>query len=468
MTKVGKKQISDPIHGVIELTDVEVQIVCSRSFQRLRNIKQLGLAHYVFPGADYSRFSHSIGACYVMGRILSVLREWDPANLTDQAIQEYRIAALLHDVGHYPFSHATEYAFKNVYSSSLFAATGAETAAAGPIVEYIMHDSVSGLLLREDSEISEILKGQGIEPTDVENTIRRQKPQSFLSNLISSDLDADRIDYLLRTAHHAGLPYGSVDIDYLLTQMVLDSEGRVCLTPKALRAADHLLLCRYFDYQQVTYHKTVAGFEWVLKACIADLVEAGQLDGSKPAVEEMVRRGKWAEFDDGHLVDLIRKQRMGSSSEDVKLRAAAVLDRKPPLVLAQDEQIAKRDDLHKKDRRRLYKHALQQCANRFGIPEERFTVWDPGAMTLTKIGGHVDVSDLSETDPKQQDALEQAVRIFDKETGGSMPIQREMRSLMSVLADHGVRPLRLYVLLDEQQKCQTADMSKFVRTVLGD
>jgi uncharacterized protein len=461
MAKAGK-QFSDPIHGVVALNDLEVGIVCTRTFQRLRNVKQLGLAHYVFPGADYSRFSHSLGACHVMGRILKVLREQEGGgNLSDAEIQKYRIAALLHDVGHYPFSHATEYAFKNVYSSSLFEKAGQKDS----IVGYIMHESVTGLILREDPEISKILRAAGIEPDEIENTIRRQEPKQFLSNLISSDLDADRIDYLLRTAHHAGLPYGSVDIDYLLTQMRLDSSGRVCLTPKALRAAEHMLLCRYFDYQQVTYHRAVAGFEWLLKGCIADLVSSEKLDGSKPAIESRVRSGAWSDFDDGELVTLIRGIRAEPPSAIAGLRAAAVLDRRPPVVLAQDEQIVQRDALRNNDRRKLYDLALEKCATKHGLPPDNFTVWDPGPMTLTKIGGHVDASDIAGSDSKKQDALEQAVRII-KRDGTSEPMQQDRSSLMSVLSDHGVRPLRLYGIVDESQRDLIKEMRKTVSEAL--
>ena len=119
MAKTGEKQISDPIHEVIALTDLEVKVIKTRTFQRLRNVKQLGLAHYVFPGADYSRFSHSLGACHVMGRILKVLEPHADGKLSPQVQQTYRLAALLHDVGHFPLSHATEYAFRNCYAGTL-------------------------------------------------------------------------------------------------------------------------------------------------------------------------------------------------------------------------------------------------------------------------------------------------------------------------------------------------------------
>lgn len=463
------RQISDPIHGVIKLTPLEVEIVGTRAFQRLRNVRQLGLAHYVYPGADYSRFSHSVGACHVMGQIVEVLRDYAPEHLTPHTIQMYRIAALLHDVGHYPFSHATEYAFKNYYSQTLFGGGGATKP-----IPYIMHESVTGLIIREDSQISSTLKEGGIDPKQVETTIRRSAPTTYLSNLISSDLDADRIDYLLRTAHHAGLPYGEVDIDYLLTQMRLDKDRRVCITPRAIRAADHMLLCRYFDYQQVSFHKAVQGFEWVLKGCIGDLVEAKRIDGSEENVERMVRTGTWSVFDDVSLFNEIRWLRANSDSADVKLRAECVLERKPPVVLGQTENILRQEELANEAQRKLYAKALKECSQKFGIPESRMSLWDPGPLTLTKIGGHVDVAalakaksedkEVAKSAQKDEDALEQAVRILNEETNASSPIQGERRSLMSVLADHGARPMRIYALLSDDEKKNVGEMKKFIKS----
>src|ERR1700723_1913060 len=100
------KRIADPVHGTIELRDVELEIVGTNIFQRLRNVKQLGLAHLVYPAADYSRFSHSLGACHVAGLITNALTGGKHIELSDADISLYRVAALLHDVGHYPFSHA--------------------------------------------------------------------------------------------------------------------------------------------------------------------------------------------------------------------------------------------------------------------------------------------------------------------------------------------------------------------------
>jgi HD superfamily phosphohydrolase len=166
--------------------------------------------------------------------------------------------------------------------------------------------------LTQDSELREVLTNAGYEPTDISSGFRRVNPPR-LTNLISSDLDADRIDYLLRTAHHTGLPYGSVDIDYFLSQMRVDERDRICITPRALRTADHFLLSRYFDYQQVPYHKTVAALELVLKDVIAELLEQEKIDGSAEWVSRTVVNGEWPDFDDGLI---LRTQQMVEQKRD--------------------------------------------------------------------------------------------------------------------------------------------------------
>jgi hypothetical protein len=234
MAEFNARRISDPVHDTIGLSEVEDAIIASRAFQRLRNVKQLGLASLVFPGADYSRLSHCVGVCHVTGRILSALAANNlDLKLDSTRIQAYRLAGLLHDIGHYPFSHAMEEAIQNYRANALLKP--------GQAIKIINHEVVGKQILDKDPEITEILHKFKIEPTSVSAIFNRSQPDT-LTNLISSDLDADRIDYLLRTAYFSGLPYGGIDLEYLLTQLRLDKEGRLCLTRKAICAADHFLL----------------------------------------------------------------------------------------------------------------------------------------------------------------------------------------------------------------------------------
>jgi HD superfamily phosphohydrolase len=138
MKRFSMKRIADPIHGSIGLSELELAVINSKVFQRLRNIKQLGLAYLVFQGADYSRFSHSVGVCHVTGLIMESLRESGTAGtIDDRELQLYRLAGLLHDVGHYPFSHAMEHAIADHYSNKILE---------GAYTRYFKHEAVSKLI----------------------------------------------------------------------------------------------------------------------------------------------------------------------------------------------------------------------------------------------------------------------------------------------------------------------------------
>lgn len=339
-------RITDPVHGTIELSKLEIDLLSTRAFQRLRNVKQLGLAHLVFPGADYSRLSHSLGVNHVTSKILDSLMQNSDVSIGDEEYELYRLAGLLHDIGHYPYSHTFENAVSTYYQGGsqpdlfeysaqiaqvetppIFDEAAAQTPAS------LDHEDVGRELLDHDPEIAEVLKRYGIAPADIHGIFSRQPSKDGtaprFANLISSDLDADRIDYLSRTARHTGLPYGLVDIDYLLSQMRLDRSGRICLDPSALRTADHFLLGRYFDYQQVNFHKTVAALEWALHDVINALLVSGVLDCSPTAIRRKIATSEWSHFDDLEILGLVRDLENSTLNDVIRAKVQAVTQRIP-------------------------------------------------------------------------------------------------------------------------------------------
>jgi uncharacterized protein len=214
------KSITDPIYGYIGLSELEAEVVSSSAFQRLHNVRQLGLAHLVFPSAGYSRFSHSVGACHVAGRILDALENNAPSSAPKgKRKQLYRLAALLHDIGHYPFSHATEIAVQSFYvGGSVLDLVGSETAESAK--EGLHHEEVGGLVIGGDREIRDALQHHGYDLDDLLAIFSKSKPD-ILFGLISSDLDCDRLDYLRRSAHACGVPYGEVDVDFIISKSLL-------------------------------------------------------------------------------------------------------------------------------------------------------------------------------------------------------------------------------------------------------
>ncbi len=444
-------RISDPVHGTVGLTKVEKDVVAAPAFQRLRNVKQLGLAGLVYPACDYSRFAHSVGACHVAGRVLSRLTP------DDDVVQRYRLAALLHDCGHYPFSHAMERAVAN-HSTRTMVGVGSQ-----PSPSPMTHERVGKELVRCDPDLTSALTRAGVEPAAITAIFTREAPVDQFANLISSDLDADRIDYLLRTAHHSGLPYGAVDIDYLLDHLRVDGRGRVCIDERAARTVDHFLLCRFFDYQQVTFHKTVVGLELVLESVLSRLLETGAVDCSEAALTEMIRSGAWVSFDDAAMSNEIRKVSAdGGAPQEDRLRAKAVLLRNPPKALYQQDRFVPRNGArHALDKGRLAREKQARWAEKFNLPAERFYIWEKAAM-FTKAGVAVPVSHLANVG----DDVEQAVRVLSRGETESVPAAEREGSLMRILAEQALYTLRIYVLLDDGESDKRAGMCSQIATDL--
>ena len=477
--KYSHARITDPVHGTIELSQLEIDLVSTGAFQRLRNVKQLGLAHLVFPGADYSRFSHSIGVNHVTGKILDALKSNTGAHIKDDEYELYRLAGLLHDVGHYPYSHTFEDAVSTYYQDRFQTdlVTNADESSqveTGPhlsethdqTLTSLDHEDVGRALLKRDPEITAVLASYGIDPSDIDRIFSRQPSDDGqiprFANLISSDLDADRIDYLSRTAQHTGLPYGLVDIEYLLSQMRLDQKERICLDPSALRTAEHFLLGRYFDYQQVNFHKTVASLEWALQGVINALLSSGAIDCSPNAIERKIEGGEWPHFDDYEIWRLVRELENDPPSEVVRAKTRAITRRVPPKLIGSIEFFGNRSRLTEYN---LYMQFLNSTcddlATTLGIDRQLWYVWGSKKMSLTKLGASLPVSLTVSEREDNDDALEQSV--FIKDGDESKPISAIPRSLMSVLSENMLFSTRVYVILENDDEAQRRDILSRVR-----
>ncbi len=443
-----QKMIADPVHGTVGLSKFETGILDTAAFQRLRSIKQLGLAHYVYPGADFSRFSHSVGVLHVTGKFLSAL-EATGQKIQKKVYRACRAAALVHDIGHYPFSHTWEQVAENHYKSQVLEPKGASDVigASGLNTDlFWKHERVAKELLLYDPALKPLLEKAKVDVDELASYFNREQPGP-LANLVSSDLDADRVDYLLRTALHTGLPYGAVDLPYLITQLRLDKDGSVCLDPRALRTADHLILCRFFDRQQVAHHKSATAFELLLKDVIASLLllPDSAVATSPKDVTTRIKNGEWYEFTDSFVMTQIVKLGRESGDELVRQKASSVIRRKPPKLLADMERFASRYS----DERKRFRLEVKEVKRQVKVLEDemelagRLFVWDPPPMPLTKIGAVVPVVP-DEEDEEADDAYEQSIQILDRRKGTSRPITSCKNSLLSVLGQQSFYALRVY------------------------
>jgi len=257
------KVIRDPLWNNIRLEPLAVRLIDTPAFQRLRYVRQLGLAFLVYPGASHSRFEHAIGTYHLARRALDLLGErGDLREIGEVGCAWVRIAALLHDIGHYPFSHALE---------EIGALHHEEVAR--PMIE---EGEIGGILRRElgadaPEQIVRLIRGGGV-------------GDHPLQGLISGSLDLDKIEYLRRDALMCGVPYGEIDADRLLNSLVLvpDSNAgprarRIGIQEKGLSALESLLFARYQMYRNVYWHHAVRSATAMYKRLVSDALDAGSL-----------------------------------------------------------------------------------------------------------------------------------------------------------------------------------------------
>ena len=232
------KNIQDALHGYIELSDEEVNVLDSPEMQRLRRIKQLGLSSLVYPSATHTRFQHSLGVMHIAGRFAQSL------GLDEEKKKELRMAGLLHDSGHGPFSHASEVvAEKEGHSHEDFSCE---------IVDKL-----------EDS--------YSVDPVRVRKII---KGELEIGHVVAGDIDSDRMDYLMRDAHASGLKHGQIDYETIIRLAQIDSR-RLVFDSKAVQALDSLFTARFHMMKTLYQHHTSLVAEKMLQRSLENFLEEG-------------------------------------------------------------------------------------------------------------------------------------------------------------------------------------------------
>jgi HD superfamily phosphohydrolase len=229
------KIINDPIYGFITVKDPLIyELIDHPYFQRLRRISQLGLTYLVYPGAYHTRFHHAIGAMHLMGRAIYTLRQ-KGHEITPEEERGVLIAILLHDVGHGPFSHALEHT----------------------LIPGVSHEALSLKIMEElNQEFDDAL-------TLAIDIFTNNHPKAFLHQLISSQLDMDRLDYLRRDSFYSGVTEGSVNSERLLTMLNV-KDDQLVVDSKGIYSVEKFLVARRLMYWQVYMHKTVLSAEFML------------------------------------------------------------------------------------------------------------------------------------------------------------------------------------------------------------
>lgn len=286
-----------------------------------------------------------------------------------------------------PFSHAFEHEIEEFYTNSDFLEGGLTPHFAGGGVWD--HEEMGAKVLALDPELRGILSKYKIQPNDIEDAFK--KPANPLGGILSSDLDCDRLDYLRRTAHHSGLPYGNVDINYIIDQATTDEVGQFCFGKKAIRAADHLLVSRYFDYLQVPYHKSVVALEWSLRVIIRELLVRSKMRCSAADMRQLVESKGWRNFDDNTILARARelrdclKEHRGRPNRDngVLAHLDAILHRTPAKVVAAYEAVGPANAPTVVDTKAI-EAIVADFRGRHGLCELALHVWKPKDFALIK------------------------------------------------------------------------------------
>jgi HD superfamily phosphohydrolase len=297
----------DPVHNIIRLqTDSDegelmMRLIDAAEFQRLRRIKQLGLGLYTYQGAEHSRFTHSLGAFHLMTRVLDRLSDTYHIDPEDRVAA--RAAALLHDVGHGSFSHVMEKVLN------------------------FHHERWTVQVIRDEhSEIGEQLRSHSDDlPEKVASIIEGKFQPSALAQLVSSQLDVDRMDYLLRDSLMTGAKYGIYDLEWIINALAIDeANDRIYVQARGVYAVEEYLQARYYMFRQVYFHRTLRSAEAVLRSIMRralHLLDAGQEVWHAPgtAFEKILRRqplsvSEHMQVDDSDFVFHIKQWQSSSDS----------------------------------------------------------------------------------------------------------------------------------------------------------
>jgi HD superfamily phosphohydrolase len=288
------------------VTDAELGVIDTPAFQRLHHVRQLGLNYLVYPTAQHTRFSHSLGVLHVVSEFIDALRSGaiDSTSLEDEdVVQELRLAALLHDIGHHPFSHVLE--------NEMESYDGNEA----------NHTNLAKWII-ENTSIKDHIGDYNLE--HIHAIITRTHTDRICNSLVSSDLDADRLDYLLRDAYFTGVAYGAVDIHRILGIAQI-REDNVVYDVKGLPTIESYLMARMSMYRAVYHHKTSTGFGLLLRRVYRKLRDEGTIY----TLEQIKSLNEFSlhAYNDDYLFSKIRMRT--KMDDDVAKMGEFIIHRKP-------------------------------------------------------------------------------------------------------------------------------------------
>ena len=250
-----RKVIRDPIHGYIEIDDLAIAIIDTVEMQRLRRIRQLGFSYLVYPGANHTRFEHSLGTYHLMNVLL------DRLEVAKEEEKELLVASLIHDVGHGPYSHVTEPLIKRFTGKS--------------------HEDIEDIIFGQDATLSktiaEVLEEYRLDKRKIISYIKGERAEyeaeRVFAKILNGEIDVDKMDYLVRDSYYTGVAYGVVD-NIRLIQGLDFFKGSLVITEKGILPAEYLLFSRFLMYPTVYNHHTSRIAQLMLLKALDDFIES--------------------------------------------------------------------------------------------------------------------------------------------------------------------------------------------------
>lgn len=431
-----QREIRDPIHGFIQRYEIEDKIIDTRVFQRLRCIKQLAMANLVYPGAVHTRFSHSLGVMHVSGVLANKLLN-DP-----EKIRTVRLAALLHDIGHGPFSHVSEAVLDIYYDKSKVKPKAREK----------IHEMLTAEIIKRDLEI-----GKHIGQTEREKIIgilTGTHGESIEKGIISGPLDADKQDYLLRDSYFCGVKYGVFDLDRLVSTLKLHIDQRdqfLAASQDGVYAIEQFVLAKYHMTTQVYRHKTRLLTDAMITRALEIGIEVDQIGWMKDlysydGTDAYIKN--YLEWDDSRLLNtLLHGKDENSSSAAIfkKLKDRDLFKRILSISLRNLEPAPVRDFLSTINQERVYKKEV----------EEKISSYLSSKLSVSIDPMHVIISSFSIKSVREQSRNDEGSIIILTNDGTPRMFEEESTLFRSIDERENDQFLEVYapvIYIDETDK----------------
>lgn len=472
------KYINDPVYGGISITRMEMEIIDTPIFQRLRGLRQLARVNYVFPSAEHSRYVHSLGVLYIMGLMTEHLLKQEM--LKEDDVIKMRVAALLHDIGHYPLSHLGEgvysYCKDNENANNIIQVNNLMEKRhlyelASSHSKSAHHEDLGKYIVIHNNDIKEILIKYGLDPLEIGEifTGERGSRNMVYTQLLHSSLDADRLDYLLRDSYQTGVKYGLVDLQYLVRLLMVVEDSQLTENNKVLvcnkkgqHVVEHFLMSRYFHYSQVIFHKTNAAFEGMIKSMYIKLVQNGEfIFNSLEEIHIGVNDEKFLNFNDSFLEVAFEKFYKETDDDEYKKLYEMYRERIRPKVVFEIKDLYEESPVSEFS---VLKWELKRNPNKITdiLGTERWG-YQIVPITIEKIHSHYT---LTEGSVNHEEELREAVKLYDIANKKISYLAEDKLSVVNRLANYKSEFIRIYVLEEKGKQYNYEKMYQKIKELI--